>query len=75
MAKFKKQEGFRAWQKRKELEYLEDIELCCFSADTEACHILADIFICDFLKKLGFNRIVKKFLEVKGITKKENSNG
>lgn len=45
-------------------EYVEKMKGCVENGDTEAAHGDADDLLCEFLRKLGYNELVEKYLEV-----------
>ena len=45
-------------------EYVEKMKECVENRDTEAAHGDADDLLCEFLRKLGYNELVEKYLEV-----------
>jgi len=45
-------------------EYVEKMKACVENDDTEVAHGDADDLLCEFLRKLGYNELVEKYLEV-----------
>lgn len=40
------------------------LEKDCFTGDIEADHVKADQILCAFLKNLGYEKLVEKYIEV-----------
>ena len=45
-------------------EYIEKMEECIRNDDTEGAHYDADGLLCELLRKLGYNELVDKYIEV-----------
>ncbi len=50
--------------KKLENEYIEKIEQECKGFDQESDHVYADNLLCELLKELGFNNLVKRYEEI-----------
>lgn len=47
-----------------EEEFIEKIKCRCFTGDSEGDHINADDILCDFLRLLGYERLVDTYESV-----------
>lgn len=51
--------------KKLQQEYVEKMKECVENGDTEVAHCDADDLLCEFLRKLNYNKLVGKYLEIK----------
>jgi len=50
--------------KKLHAEYVEKMKMCIENGDIEMAHSDADELLCEFLRKLGYDELVEKYLKV-----------